>query len=174
MIVTAGSALALGAGVAWWRGSVRGGSRTDADALYALTFADADGVAQPLAQWRGVLLVVNFWATWCAPCVEEMPALNGIREAYRERGVEVIGIGVDNAEKIRAFRDRLGIGLPLLVAGAGGSELARALGNLAGVLPYTVLVTPAGAIQQRRIGQIQPDELKSWLEAALGAAARPA
>ncbi len=167
MILTASGALALGAGVSWWRGTNRGASTTDADPLFALTFADANGVLQPLAQWRGTLLVVNFWATWCAPCVEEMPALNRVRDAYRSRGVEVIGIGIDDREKIRAFRDRLGIGLPLLVAGAGGSELARALGNVAGVLPYTVLVMPSGAIQQRRVGQIQPDELKSWIEAGL-------
>jgi thiol-disulfide isomerase/thioredoxin len=174
MIVTAGGALALGAGVAWWRASDRQAASTDADPLFALTFADADGRSQPLAQWRGLLLVVNFWATWCAPCVEEMPALDRARAIYRNRGVEVIGIGIDDAARIRAFRDRLGIGLPLLVAGMGGSELARSLGNASGVLPYTVLVAPSGAIWQRRIGQVQPDELKSWLDDGLRRSRPPA
>ncbi len=167
LAATAGAALALGAGVALWRETRRGGSAADADPLFATTFADADGMSRPLAQWRGTLLVVNFWATWCAPCVEEMPALNRVRDEYRGRGVDVIGIGIDSADKIRAFRDQLGLGLPLLVAGAGGSELARALGNVAGVLPYTILVTPSGAIEQRRVGQIQPEQLKAWLDAQL-------
>lgn len=155
----------LGTGAAWWRGSIRRSSTAGANQLFEAVFDDADGVRQPLAQWRGTLLVVNFWATWCAPCVDEMPALNQVRNEYRRRGVEIVGVGIDSAEKIRAFRARLGLGLPLLVAGAGGSELARALGNVTGVLPYTVLVTRAGAVEQRHIGQIQPDELKAWLDA---------
>jgi peroxiredoxin len=167
LAATAGAALALGAGVALWRETRRGAAAVESDPLFAATFEDADGVSRPLAQWRGTLLVVNFWATWCAPCVEEMPALNRVRDEYRSRGVEVIGIGIDSTDKIRAFRDRLGIGLPLLVAGAGGSELARALGNVAGVLPYTILVTPSGAIEQRRVGQIQPEQLRSWIDAQL-------
>ena len=136
--------------------------------LFAQSFPDADGVTQPLAQWRGKLLVVNFWATWCPPCVEEMPDLQRIRDAYLDRGVEVIGIGIDSAEKIRAFRDRLQLGLPLLVAGAGGSELGQALGNRAGALPYTALVDRNGRIVQRKLGQIKPVELRSWLDAQLG------
>jgi thiol-disulfide isomerase/thioredoxin len=166
--------VALGAGLAWRHTSPRESGSQATDSLFGLTFADADGNAQPVAQWRGKLLVVNFWATWCAPCVEEMPALQRVRDEYRTRGVEVIGIGIDQADKIREFRDRLGLSLPLLVAAAGGSELARELGNVAGVLPYTVLVAPNGAVEQRRVGQIQPAELKSWLDSRLRGARNPA
>jgi peroxiredoxin len=96
-----------------------------------------------------------------------MPDLQAVRDAYHGRGVEIIGVGIDNADKIRSFRDRLGLRLPLLVAGAGGSELGRALGNQAGVLPYTVLVDQAGRIAQRKIGQVKPAELRQWLDARL-------
>lgn len=168
MIATAGGALALGAGVALWRGSARRPRTTDTDQLFSSTFPDADGNPYALSHWRGSLLVVNFWATWCAPCVEEMPTLNRIRSEYRSRGVEVIGLGIDNADKIRAFRDRYAIKLPLLVAGAGGSELARGLGNTAGVLPYTVLISRSGAIERRHVGQIQAAELRSWLDSEVG------
>jgi peroxiredoxin len=168
MVATAGAALALGAGVAWWRIAGRGSPSSDADALFALTFDDADGVAQPLARWRGTLLVVNFWATWCAPCVDEMPELNRVRAEYRSRGVEVIGIGIDSRERIHAFRERHGIGFPLLVAGVGGGELARRLGSSASVLPYTLLVTPDGTIAQRRVGRIQEHELRAWLDTRTG------
>jgi peroxiredoxin len=136
--------------------------------LYATTFPDADGAAQAISQWRGKLLVVNFWATWCAPCVEEMPDLQAVRDAYMGRNVEIVGIGIDNAEKIRAFRDRLQLRLPLLVAGAGGSELGQVLGNRAGVLPYTVLVDREERIARRKVGQIRPAELRQWLDARLG------
>lgn len=137
-------------------------------ALFAMTLPDAVGVQQPLAQWRGRLLVVNFWATWCPPCVEEMPDLQAVRDAYRGRGVEVIGIGIDSAERITAFAERMKLSLPLLVAGMAGSELARGLGNPAGALPYTVLIDSKGSVAQRKLGQIKRSELQAWLDARLG------
>lgn len=138
-----------------------------AEQFFASSFPDPDGQPQALSQWRGQLLVVNFWATWCAPCVEEMPDLQAVRDAYRARGVEVVGLGIDNADKIRAFRDKLRISFPLLVAGAGGSELGRALGNPGGMLPYTVLIDRDGQVAQRKLGQIKPAELRQWLDARL-------
>ena len=136
--------------------------------LFAMTLPDATGTQQPLAQWKGRLLVVNFWATWCPPCVEEMPDLQAVRDAYRSRGVEVIGIGIDSADRIAAFAERMKLSLPLLVAGMAGSELARGLGNPAGALPYTVLIDPDGSVGQRKLGQIKRSELQAWLDARLG------
>ncbi len=168
-VATAVVAAAAGAGVAWMRTAPKSVDAGAAAALFELTFDDADGRPQPMAQWKGGPLVVNFWATWCPPCVEEMPDLQRIRDEYRARGVEVVGIGIDNPTKIREFRDRFGITLPLLVAGAGGTELSRTLGNRTGVLPYTVLVAHDGQVVQRKIGQIKPPELRAWLDAALSA-----
>lgn len=112
--------------------------------------------------------VVEFWATWCPPCVEEMPDLQAVRDAYRGRGVEVIGIGIDSADRIAAFAERMKLSLPLLVAGMAGSELARGLGNPAGALPYTVLINSDGSVGQRKLGQIKRSELQAWLDARLG------
>jgi peroxiredoxin len=114
--------------------------------------------------------VVNFWATWCPPCVDEMPDLQQVRDAYLDRGVEIIGIGIDNAAKIAAFRDQHRLTLPLLVAGAGGSELNRALGNTGGALPFTVLIGPDGRVRERHLGQIKPEQLRRWLDEALARA----
>lgn len=136
--------------------------------LFGQTLADPDGTPQALSQFFGRVLVVNFWATWCPPCVEEMPDLQAVRDAYRARGVEVIGIGIDSAEKIRVFRDRMNLSLPLFVAGMEGSELGRALGNRTGALPFTVLINPYGQVVQRKLGQIKPAELRAWLDAQLG------
>lgn len=161
------AAAALGAGLAWWRLTPQPPADAAVAALFAATFPDADGQPQPLAQWRSRLLVVNFWATWCPPCVEEMPDLERTRQAYRGRNVEIIGLGIDRPDKIRAFRDDLKLTLPLLVAGAGGSELGRLLGNSAGALPYTVLVDPAGRVGQRKLGRVHAAELQQWLDARL-------
>jgi len=86
-----------------------------------------------------------------------MPDLQRVRDAYRDRGVEVIGIGIDSAAKIAAFRDSHQLTLPLLVAGAGGSDLYRALGNSAAALPYTVLIGPDGSVRERHLGQVKPE-----------------
>jgi peroxiredoxin len=167
VLVTGALAAALGVAVNWWRTQPTAGGADASLALFAATFPDADGQPQPLSQWRGRPLVVNFWATWCPPCVEEMPDLQKARDAYGDRGVEVIGIGIDNAAKIAAFRDRHHLSLPLLVAGVGGSDLNRALGNASGALPYTVLIDADGRIRERHLGQVQPEQLRRWLDAML-------
>jgi peroxiredoxin len=93
-----------------------------------------------------------------------MPDLQRIRDEYRSRGVEVIGIGIDSAARIRTFREQHGIAFPLLVAGVEGSELGRRLGNAEGALPYTVLFDPEGRLVRRKLGQIRPAELRRWLD----------
>lgn len=164
---TAAAAAGLGAGLAWHRLQPEPVATEVVEQFFSLSFPDAAGAAQPLAQWRGKLLVVNFWATWCAPCIEEMPELEEVRQLYRSRNVEVIGIGIDSAAKIRAFRDDMKLTLPLLVAGAGGSEIGRLLGNGVGALPYTVLIDPKRRLVQRKLGRIRQAELVQWLDAQL-------
>jgi len=167
VLATGGLAAGLGVAVNWWRTRPAKPADNASAALFAASFPDPDGRQQPLEQWRGRPLVVNFWATWCPPCVEEMPALQEVRDAYRGRGVEVIGVGIDNAGKIAEFRQKHGITLPLLVAGAGGSELNRALGNPGGALPFTVLISADGQVRERHLGQVSPAQLRQWLDAAL-------
>lgn len=158
-------ALALGTGTAWWW--LKPAAVTDeiTTALFSQTFPTPEGKERALADYRGKLLIVNFWATWCAPCVEEMPDLQQVRDEFAGKGVEVLGIGIDNAKNIVEFRDRFAIRFPLFVAGSGGSELARALGNQAGALPFTVLVSRDGQVIQRKLGPIKPAELRLWVEA---------
>jgi peroxiredoxin len=165
-------AAVAGAAAAWWlrpeeEQPAAALDASAAAALYALTLPDADGRPQPLAQWRGRPLVVNFWATWCLPCVQEMPDLNRVRRAYAPREVEVIGLAIDQPDKVREFRDRHQLALPLLIAGAGGTELIRALGNPSGILPYTLLLDARGQVVQRRLGQIDRATLERWLDAQL-------
>ena len=167
LVGTGAAAAMLGAAVRWWRSEPQQASSDAVESLFAATLVDADGVAQSLAQWRGRPLVVNFWATWCPPCVEEMPDLQQVRDEFRAKGVEVIGLGIDSAAKIVAFRDKYRLTLPLLVAGAGGSDLYRMLGNSGGVLPYTVLIGADGRVRERQVGQVKPEQLRRWLSEAI-------
>jgi thiol-disulfide isomerase/thioredoxin len=136
-----------------------------ATALFAQSFRDADGRIQPMDQWQGRVLVVNFWATWCAPCIEEMPDLQVVQAEYAARGVSIVGIAIDNAAAVKRFRDEHSVELPLLVAGAAGTELVRQLGNASGALPYTVLVGRDGSLLQSKLGRLRAGELRSWLDA---------
>jgi thiol-disulfide isomerase/thioredoxin len=138
-----------------------------AELVFAANLNDADGKPQALAQWKGRPLVINFWATWCTPCVEEMPDLQALREHYLARKLEVVGLAIDNTSAVQEFRRKLGIKYPLLVAGSGGTELARALGNASGGLPHTVLLDASGVVRYSHLGRIKMAELKQAIETVL-------
>ena len=164
--LAAGGAVAGGAVWSWHRSAAEAASRADeaAEALFALTLPDADGVERPLSAWQGKLLVVNFWATWCTPCIEEMPELQRFADDFAGHNVAVIGIGVDEADKIRAFRRDHGLRIPLLAAGFDGMTLAQRLGNPEPVLPYTALISPAGHLLEKHSGRIESPELRRWAQ----------
>jgi peroxiredoxin len=159
------AAIALGLALAARQFPATTVPEASASALFVASFPDLDGRPQDLTQFKGRLLVVNFWATWCAPCVEEMPELQRIHAEYSSRGAAVIGIGIDNPAAMRRFRDEQRIDFALLAGGAGGSDLARQLGNPSGALPFTVLVDADGLIALRRLGPIRPGDLRAWLNA---------
>jgi peroxiredoxin len=149
-----------------------GGAGASADAFFARTFNDLEGQPTEMARWKDRIVVLNFWATWCPPCVEEMPDLQRVHDEYADRGVTVVGLGIDSPSALKRFRDEHLLSLPLFAAGASGSELARALGNPSGALPYTVLIDRKGRIVQARLGQIKPAELRRWLDAQTGESIR--
>jgi thiol-disulfide isomerase/thioredoxin len=157
-------AVALGAGV--YVGLRAGVARPDSDAataLFAQRLPDVAGTATDLSRWLGHRLVVNFWATWCAPCVDEMPALQAFSVAQHGTDITVIGIAIDSADKVAAFAKRLGIDYPLYVAGADGLDLLRALGHPEASLPFTVIVDRQQKIRQRIIGRVDPAQLSAQL-----------
>ena len=137
---------------------------TDAAAsrLVSATLPDLSGKPQSLSQWRGKVLVVNFWATWCVPCREEIPALMNAQRKYVSNGVQVVGIAIDNASKVRDYAKEMHIDYALLIGAAETLGMASDLGNRAGVLPFTVVLnragkvvhTQAGALTESSIGRI--------------------
>lgn len=133
-------------------------SRSGVADLLAAPFVDLAGRERRLIEWRGRALVCNFWATWCAPCVEEVPMLVAAKLKHGATGPEIVGIGIDNADKIREFATKFKINYPVLVAGATAIDLIRGLGNTAGGLPFTVLIDAHGALVYRHLGLLkQPD-----------------
>jgi len=143
-------------------------SRSGAARLLGAPFRDLDGRPRRLAEWQGHMVLCNFWATWCAPCREEVPLLVAAMQQHSGRRFSVVGIGIDHANKIREFAANYGINYPLLVADAGAIDLLRVLGNRAGALPYSVLLDRAGRLQASRLGAFHRDELPSLLARALG------
>ena len=121
-----------------------------------------------LLKLRGRPLVVNFWATWCAPCIEEMPELSAFQQQYASAGLQILGIGIDSPDNILQFSKERPVVYPLLMAGAGGSELSRRFGNKAGGLPYTVVLDRKGRVTARMIGRFRTAELRSAIEAVIG------
>lgn len=138
-------------------------------ALLAQTLPDPAGTPQALAGYAGRLLVVNFWATWCAPCVEEMPELSALQTELGVDSVQILGIGVDSVRNVGEFAKKQPMSYPLFGAGASGIELARQFGDQAGGLPFTVVIDPAGRIAERVLGRVDIADLRRRL-AALGAA----
>lgn len=126
--------------------------------LFAQTMPDAAGKPQALSQWKGKPLIINFWATWCAPCVEEMPELAALQAEVAP--VQIIGIGVDSQENIAQFAEKFHIYYPLYVAGTGATDLLRQFGNQAGGLPFTVLVGLDGNLKKVYLGRLNFDELR--------------
>jgi len=134
--------------------------------IYALSYPNADAQPQALAQWQGQRLLLNFWATWCTPCVAEMPQLDRARGAAAAHGIAIVALGTEDARKVRAFRDKTGLRMTLLAGGYDALELARRLGDTQGVLPYTVLLGPHGEMLRSHSGPLEPGQLDQWIASA--------
>ena len=140
---------------------------TDAVAqLFASRQDDAQGQAQPFSRWQGKTLVVNFWATWCPPCRQEMPAFSRLQDRYAAHGVQFVGIALDSADSVQAFAERSPVSYPLLVGGPEGVVLAQALGNSSLSLPYTLVLSPQREPRLVRMGPVSEGELERILAMA--------
>ncbi|MCC6212485.1 MAG: TlpA family protein disulfide reductase [Burkholderiales bacterium] len=135
----------------------------------AASFPDLQGKPRQLSEWRGKVLVCNFWATWCTPCREEIPMLIGLREKYLPNGLEIVGIAIDQADKVRDFASSFNISYPVLLAEAGGIDLMRGLGNQNGGLPYTVIADRSGGIAHRKLGLLKQADLEPKIRSLLQA-----
>lgn len=132
-------------------------------ALWASSLPDLAGHAQALSQYKGRALVVNFWASWCGPCVEEMPALSALQAQYSTKGIQFVGIGIDSADNINSFLKKVSVNYPIYVAGFGGANLARSFGDAAGGLPFTVVLDRSGRVRYAKLGRVDVAALQRAL-----------
>jgi thiol-disulfide isomerase/thioredoxin len=132
--------------------------------LFGLSFENPNGESIPLAKYRGKPLVLNFWATWCPPCVEEMPELDEWNKT-EGNSLSIVGIGIDSPSNVKAFVAKSKLSYDLLISGMGGTELSRLLGNSTGALPFTVVITPSEKIALRVLGRFSLSALKTAVKA---------
>ena len=139
-----------------------------ADSVLALTLPDPAGVPQSLSQWKGKILVVNYWATWCPPCREEMPAFSRLHDRYADKGVQFVGISIDSVVKIREFQKEYPVSYPLLIAGDDVLQTSAGIGNPAQALPFTVIFDRAGKLHSSKLGRFSEAALEQQLKDLLG------
>ncbi|HEU4441438.1 MAG TPA: TlpA disulfide reductase family protein [Burkholderiales bacterium] len=166
--VLLGAAGIAAAAVGALTGAIALQARSGAADLLAARYPDLDGRVHRLLDWRGKVLLCNFWATWCAPCREEVPILVSAKRQWAAYGFEVVGIGIDSADKMREFSRTHKINYPVLVADATALALVRKLGNRAGALPYTVVLDTTGAVVRRHLGAFTAPDLRRLLESLFG------
>lgn len=131
--------------------------------LLALSLPDLEDKPRSLAEWRGKILVVNFWATWCPPCREEIPGFIRLSRKYEGKGVQFVGISIDSADKVRKFADENHVSYPLLIGDSGAMNMAPAFGNRSMGLPFTVILDRSGAAHKVRIGRLDEPDLEAIL-----------
>lgn len=155
-----------GAGTLWWRSreSAEPSSDNLEAAFWRAEFPAPDGRMLSMASFRGRPLLVNFWATWCPPCVQELPLLNRFYRQHGLGGWQVLGLAVDQADPVRRFLQRMPLDFPVGVCGFAGSELSRGLGNLSAGLPFSVVWGPDGHIRHRKLGMLGGEELEQWAQ----------
>ncbi|HEY1327778.1 MAG TPA: TlpA disulfide reductase family protein [Casimicrobiaceae bacterium] len=163
--------LALIVGVHVARDGLGWGDRQKAaTALLAVELPDAAGQLQRMDQWRGRVLVVNFWATWCVPCREEMPQFIRTQADEGGKGLQFVGIAVDSADKVAKFSKDIGLNYPTLVGGLGAMDLSRDLGNRLMALPFTIVLDRNGRVVHTQLGVLKLDKLHEVVDPLLSPA----
>ncbi len=137
---------------------------TAVSALMQLAMPDPVGKQRKMSEWQGKVLLVNFWATWCPPCVAEMPELEALQAERGSKGLQIVGIGIDSPSNIREFSEKHKITYPLLVGGLQGTEVSRSFGNETGGLPFTVLIGTDGMVKQAYMGRLDLQKVRADLD----------
>ena len=160
----AGAATLAGMTLAWWNQPPEAAPDPATQALWQHTFDAPDNARIRLQSFAGKPLLINFWATWCPPCVEELPLLDRFYQDNKHKGWQVLGIAADQLVAVKLFLARTPVLFPVALAGMEGITLSKTLGNLSGGLPFTIVLSASGSILHRKMGRVTAQELLSWSE----------
>lgn len=157
------AAAAAGAGVAWWRLQPHAVEDGVTASFWNASMQTLDDSTLTMRKFHGRPLLLNFWATWCPPCVDELPLLNDFYAKNSGKGFQILGLAIDQPSAVRKFLDKSPLDFPIALAGLTGTDLGRALGNDVGGLPFSVLFGKDGNILQRKMGQLTEQDLNQWV-----------
>ena len=181
--VAAAAGLA-GVGTAWWKlrphdvaprpGADRATAAPSADAgapsedaveaFWKSSYDSPEGAPLAMSSFRGKPLLVNFWATWCPPCIEELPLLDSFYQANKDKSWQLLGLAVDQPSAVRKWLQTKPLSFPVCMVGFGGTELSKSFGNLSGGLPFSVMLGASGQLLHRKTGKVTAEELALWAQ----------
>lgn len=141
--------------------------------LIDFTLPDLEGKKRSLHEWRGKVIVLNFWATWCPPCREEIPLFISLQKKHLADDLQVIGVAIDNLTAVMVYRQSVRINYPILIGEENAMPLVAQYGNRMGSLPFTVIIDRSGSIAVRKLGVFNQTELESLIEPLLGPPINP-
>ncbi|WP_114689230.1 TlpA family protein disulfide reductase [Polynucleobacter necessarius] len=136
-------------------------------ALFANAWQTPNGKTANTEEWQGKVLVVNLWASWCPPCVEEMPTLDKLQKEFLRQNVLFVGIGIDSPSNIREFLEKNPVSYQIMIGGLEGSNLSKQMGNTQGALPYTIIINAKGKATYSKFGKISEDDIRNAIKSAL-------
>jgi thiol-disulfide isomerase/thioredoxin len=157
-------AAGLGMGMSWWTSSAATSPQATEPipGFWELQWNTPQNTPLLLQTFRGKPLLINFWATWCPPCIDELPLINAFYKKNNPKGWQVIGLAIDKSASVQAFMQKMPLDFPVAVEPLSGSDLARQLGNPTGSLPFSVAINAQGGIVQRKLGRLKQSDLDLW------------
>jgi thiol-disulfide isomerase/thioredoxin len=161
------AAVVAGVGVALWRFEPQKVADVVQHPFWRQQFETPGGEALNMASFRGKPLLLNFWATWCPPCIEELPLIDAFWRKNTANGHQVVALAIDQPSAVRKFLSKQALGFPVGLAGLEGTQLAKSLGNSVGGLPFTVFFKADGSIWRQKMGQLTVDDLTQWRGASV-------
>ncbi|MDT4288104.1 TlpA disulfide reductase family protein [Methylomonas sp. MO1] len=130
---------------------------------------DLTDTPQSVTQWQGKILIINFWATWCPPCLKEIPEFIKLQDEYKDQGVQFVGIAIEEKQPVEDYLKRIKINYPVLIGGEGATMLAQQLGNVINTVPFTVIINQQGQIVHHQLGELTREKVLEVIDPLLTA-----